>query len=232
MLRGRLNIGAKIRQTLLAQDCVLCGEASGDTPLCAACHDDLPRVVDACPMCAGPSVAAKICGACLTVSPSFDATLAVWRYEFPLDRLLQALKYGGRLALARAFGQALAAQVATRRIDAIVPMPLAPARIADRGFNQAVEIARVVAERSGIAIASRVVQRVRNTLPQTDLPHDARAANVRGAFACTGTVVGMALAVIDDVMTTGATLEELARTLKRAGAERVENWVVARTWPR
>lgn len=217
--------------SVLGQDCVLCAAASGDRLLCAACAADLPQVADACPQCAVPSPGGAVCGACTTHPPQFDATIAPWRYEFPVDRLVLALKFGRRLALAEAFGAALAGRSAGRRVDALVPMPLGRARLAERGFNQALEIARHLARSTGLELAPELARRVRDTAPQTDLPHDARAANVRGAFAC-GDVAGRALAVIDDVMTTGASLEELARTLKRAGAARVENWVVARTWPR
>ena len=111
-------------------------------------------------------------------------------------------------------------------------MPLGRARLAERGFNQALEIARHVTRSTGLALAPGLAHRVRDTAPQTGLPHDERAANVRGAFECDADAAGRTLAVIDDVMTTGASLAELARTLKRAGAARVENWVVARTWPR
>jgi ComF family protein len=230
--RGWFNVGSTVKRTLLGQDCVLCGGRSGGDFFCAGCAADLPRPDGACPQCAGPSPGGERCGACLTQSPPFDATVAVWRYEFPVDRLVQALKYGQRLALADGFGEALAARVGARRVDAIVPMPLARRRLAERGFNQALEIGRHVARRTGIGLEPQLVERVRETAPQTDLPHDARAANVRGAFACVGDVAARTLAVVDDVMTTGASLEELARTLKRAGASRVENWVVARTWLR
>jgi ComF family protein len=217
-------------RALLAQDCVLCAAASGDALFCPGCERDLPALGEACPRCAGPSPGGAICGACLRDPPSFDATVAVWRYEFPVDRLVLALKYGGRLALARAFGDALAARTADQRADALVPMPLAPLRLRSRGFNQAMEIARRRARDTGLRVDPGLVARIRDTPPQTGLPHDARAANVRGAFACTGAVAGMSIAIVDDVMTTGASLEELARTLKRAGAARVENWVVARVW--
>src|SRR5215831_17058252 len=98
-----LKIRSTLRRSLLAQDCVLCGAASGDALLCSGCADDLPRLHDACPRCAGPSVGCEVCGACLADAPSFDATVAVWRYEFPLDRLVHALKYRGRLPLAAPF---------------------------------------------------------------------------------------------------------------------------------
>jgi ComF family protein len=230
--RRWFNIGAIVRRSLLGQDCLLCGAASADAALCDGCTADLPWLDETCPQCAGPSAAAERCGACLTDSPPFDATVAVWRYEFPVDRLVHALKYGRRLALAELFGDALARQVDGRRIDAVVPMPLAPRRLAERGFNQALEIARWVVHRTGAALVPAAVERVRDTVAQTDLPHAARAANVRGAFACRAPLGGQTVAVIDDVMTSGATVAELARTLKRAGAGRVENWIVARTWPR
>jgi len=232
VLRRWFNIGSIVRRSLLGQDCLLCGAASADALLCDGCNADLPWLGEACPQCAGPSTGAALCGACLTRPPQFDLTVAVWQYEFPVDRLVRALKYGKRLALAEMFGEALARQVGSRRVDAVVPMPLAPRRLAERGFNQALEIARWVASRAGARLAPSCVERVRDTVPQTDLPHDARAANVRGVFACAAVLAGQTLAVVDDVMTTGATVEELARTLKRAGASRVENWVVARTWPR
>lgn len=232
MLASWPNIRLALEQALLTQDCVLCRAPSRAALFCAGCRDDLPRLEAACPRCAGPSAGGAVCGACLARPPSFDATIAVWRYEFPVDRLVQALKYGNRLALAAAFGDALGECVAARQVDAIVPTPLAARRLKERGYNQALEVARRVARHTGAPLHTKLAQRVRDTLPQTDLPHDARAANVRGAFACGGSALGMNLAIVDDVMTTGATLDELARALKRAGAVRVENWVIARTWPR
>jgi predicted amidophosphoribosyltransferase len=108
-------------------------------------------------------------------------------------------------------------------------MPLHPRRLAERGFNQALEIARSVARHLGRPIEPRGVLRVKDTLPQTKLPYEERAKNVRGAFLCKLDLSGASVAVVDDVMTTGATLNELARALKRAGATRVENLVIART---
>jgi ComF family protein len=152
----------------------------------------------------------------------------LWRYEFPCDRLIQALKYRARLALAGYFARALVSRTLPE-IDVIVPMPLHPKRLAERGFNQALEIARGVARPLGVKMEPRGVQRVRDTAPQTGLPYEDRAKNVRGAFDCALDISGASVAVVDDVMTTGATLNEVARVLKRAGAARVENLVIART---
>jgi predicted amidophosphoribosyltransferase len=168
-----------LARSVLGQDCVLCAAASGARLLCAACAADLPQVAEACPQCAGPSPGGAVCGACTTHPPPFDATIAPWRYEFPVDRLVLALKFGRRLALAEAFGAALADRAAGRRVDALVPMPLGRARLAERGFNQALEIARHLARSTGLALAPGLAHRMRDTAPQTGLPHDERAANVR-----------------------------------------------------
>jgi len=226
------NIGSNLGRSILGQDCLLCGGRSAGVLACDGCRADLPWLGAACPQCAGPAPGGEHCGACLARPPQFDLTTAVWQYAFPVDRLVLALKYGKRLALAEFLGGALAQRVGAQRVDAVVPMPLAPRRLAGRGFNQALEIARWAADRAGAPLAADWVERVRDTLPQTDLPIAERAANVRGAFACGRSLAGARLAVVDDVMTTGATAEELARTLKRAGAARVENWIVARTWTR
>jgi ComF family protein len=213
---------------VLAQDCLLCGGASGDELLCAGCHADLPELRESCPRCALPSRGGVPCGACLARPPHFDCTVAVWRYDFPCDLLVQALKYRARLPLAAFFGRALSAHI-ERSADIVVPMPLHRSRLAERGFNHAAEIAREIAVRTGHAVTTAGVRRVRQTTPQTQLPFGERAANVRGAFVCAADVRHKRVAVVDDVMTTGTTLDEVARVLKAAGAAAVDNWVVART---
>jgi len=210
------------------QDCPLCGAASGPELLCAACAADLPVLPEYCPRCALPAPGGSICGSCLADPPQFDGTTALWLYEFPCDRLVQALKYRAWLALAGFFACRLASRPMPE-VDLIVPMPLHPRRLAERGFNQALEIARGVSRRAGIAVEARGVRRLRYTRPQTELPYDERARNVRGAFVCELELCGRRVAVVDDVMTTGATLNELASVLKRAGAASIENLVIARS---
>jgi len=214
--------------TWFGQDCPLCGAASGPELLCAACAGDLPVLPAYCPRCALPAPGGSICGSCLAEPPHFDRTTALWLYEFPCDRLVQALKYRAWLALAGFFAFRLASRPLPE-VDLIVPMPLHPKRLAERGFNQALEIARGVSRRAGIAVEARGVRRLRYTRPQTELPYEERARNVRGAFACELELPGRHVAVVDDVMTTGATLNELASVLKRAGAASVENLVIARS---
>ncbi|HEY6242022.1 MAG TPA: ComF family protein [Burkholderiales bacterium] len=223
-----LNNGARNVQTWVGEDCLLCGTESGSELLCAACANELPALAECCPRCALPSPGGAICGSCLNDPRHFDGTLALWCYEFPCDRLVQALKYRARLALAGFFASRLASR-SLPDVDLILPMPLHPRRLAERGFNQSLEIARGLARHLGRPIAPRGVLRVRDTLPQTKLPYEERAKNVRGAFVCNLKLSGESVAVVDDVMTTGTTLNEVARILKRAGATRVENLVIART---
>lgn len=209
------------------QDCALCGAKSAGELLCSACIADLPALPERCPRCALPSPGGSVCGSCLSSPPHFDGTAARWLYEFPCDRLVQALKYRAWLPLAGFFARSLASE-GQPEVDIVVPMPLHPRRLAERGFNQALEIARTFAVHTGIRLDARGVRRIRDTAPQPALPYEERARNVRGAFACDLDVSGRSVGVVDDVMTTGATLNELARVLKRAGASRVENLVIAR----
>lgn len=212
---------------ILEQDCLLCA-ASGSTELiCSECVADMPRADAGCPRCGDAGPSGLVCGACLKLPPHFDATRALWRYEFPIDRLILALKYSERLALGAWFGRMLTKDVA-QKPDLLLPMPLHPNRLRERGFNQAAEIARTASKRLEVKWKSDVLLRLRDTAPQADLPIDERASNVKEAFLCMADLTGKTVALIDDVMTTGASLDQAAAALKRAGAARVENWVVAR----
>ena len=214
---------------LLPQNCLLCDAPSANDVLCFACRDGLPRLPAPCPVCALPCAASVPCGACLRKPPAFDATVAVWPYEFPVDRLIGAFKFHARLQLAPWFALELAPRLPP--VKRLIALPLHRARLAARGFNQSHELARHLGALTGTPLLRRGITRVRETGEQSRLPHDARARNVRGAFACAASLEGMSVAVIDDVMTTGATLEEFAKTLKRAGAAYVVNCVIARTLP-
>lgn len=225
---------SRVATALFGGACFLCRGAAGGL-LCAACDADLPRLSGPlCPRCALESPSGALCGRCLAREPHYDATVAALAYRFPADVLVHALKFEGELALAPLLGGLLASAVAAAppgRVDAVVPVPLSPRRLRERGGNQAMELARPAARAAGARLDPGLCERVRDTPAQVGLPHAGRAANVRGAFACPGLVAGLSVAVVDDVMTTGATLEEIARTLKAAGAARVVNWVVARTPP-
>src|SRR5437867_1741108 len=229
--RGALNAARRA----LPQHCELCAAASAYALVCAACTRELPRLGPTCPVCSLPTPDGQICGHCLAEPPAFAATLAAFSYAFPVDRLMHALKYRGRLALAE--WCAMAILIERERCgpsplpDRLVALPLSTERQRQRGYNQAFEIARVIAAHPAVPLLRSEARRIRATPPQASLPWSERARNVHGAFACDAPLSGLAVAVIDDVMTTGASLAELATTLRRAGAKRVENWVVARTLP-
>ena len=219
----------------LPQRCELCAASSGAQLLCAGCLRSLPRLGPTCPVCALPTTAGEVCGHCLASPPPFDATVAAFTYAFPVDRLLHAFKYHGRLALAEWGANAILGERGRHSgaylPDRVVALPLAPERQRERGYNQAFEIARAIAQTLRLPLLRKGVNRVRAALPQTELPWGERARNVRGAFACDIDLAGLSVAVVDDVMTTGASLAEFAKTLRKAGAARVQNWVVARTLP-
>lgn len=217
-----------VASLLFGGACFVCrGRSRGI--LCDACRAELPQLgPELCPRCALPAPGGAVCGRCLAEPPAYDATTAALAYDFPADTLVHALKFGGELALAPLLGSLLSGKVQRLEVDLVIPVPLSPSRLRSRGFNQAAEIARALA-RGKLEID--LCLRRDDAVPQAQLPWDERQRNVRGAFTCRRPLAGATVAVVDDVMTTGATLNELARTLKRAGAARVLNWVVARTLP-
>jgi ComF family protein len=227
-----LHAFRQLAALLFGGRCYLCrGASRRGAVLCAPCLGDLPRLAGPrCPRCTLPGPEGTPCGRCLAHPPQYDATVAALVYAFPADVLVQALKYRGELALAPLLGTLLAALLpGDPEVDVAVPVPLSARRLRERGYNQAMEIARSLP--AAPRLAPELCARVRDTPAQSELPWAARARNVRDAFRCTRALEGRSVAVIDDVMTTGATLDAVAAALKRAGAARVVNWVVARTLP-
>lgn len=227
----------RVQAILLPPSCILCGD-DGQAPLldlCAPCCADLPRNVHACAGCAAPLPAAAptgvVCGACLRRPPRFDRAIAPFCYAYPLDHLVRDLKYRGRLACGRVLGTLLANHLQAEQLslpDLVIPVPLHPARHRERGFNQARELARPLAAQLGVAVDERLCVRVRATEDQTLLTARERRRNVRHAFALAYRPRAAHVAVLDDVLTTGSTANEIARTLKRAGVQIVSVWAVAR----
>ncbi len=214
----------------LPNQCPLCQAVhASDAWLCSLCLGALPRPGPSCPRCADPLPETRLCGACLHKPPPQWRTLAALRYAPPVDTLIQALKFHGRLGLAHDLGALLAGAVegqAGERPAALLPVPLHRGRLRERGFNQALEIARITARRLGLPLW-RGARRIRATQPQSALDAHRRRGNLAGAFAIRGRPPRH-VALVDDVMTTGSTTAALARALLEAGAERVEVWVVAR----
>lgn len=214
---------------LLPQQCLLCTADAAQRPVCNACFAHLPALtVVRCPQCATPTPRGELCGACLADPPAFDTVSAAFQYAWPLATLIQQFKYSGNLTLARLLAESIV--VAERAsVDLIVPMPLGPARLRERGFNQSLELARIVGAQTNLQVSVDACRRVDDRPPQASLPWRERAKNIRGAFVYNVELTGKKIAVVDDVMTTGATLNELARILRKAGAVEVHGWVVART---
>ena len=213
------------------QPCILCGTLSNHGVWCNACDADLPRLSPYhCPICGLPTLNGDICGRCLKHAPSFDATAAAFSYAFPIDKLVQAVKFSAHLSLVDQLADALVPRILTRP-DHIIAMPLHPLRLRERGFNQSHLLAQRLSKKLDISLLADVCERTRNTPPQSLLPWQERGKNIRGAFTCSADFSGKHIAIVDDVMTTGTSIEELARTLRQAGAVKISAWVLARTLP-
>lgn len=220
---------------MLAGNCELCAAHLHDEKiLCRRCEDSLTRPENSCAICAAQIPGcdlSRTCGRCQKQPPTFDHVSAALVYTEPADRLIHDLKYNSKLYLARPLGDLLAKSIVLKHgdlPDVLLPVPLHPARLRKRGYNQSLEIARPVSQRLGLGIDPHLVSRVRNTDPQTRLAPRHRARNVKHAFKTIKPVKGKCIALIDDVMTTGHTVNAVARVLKAAGAKQVLVWVVAR----
>ncbi len=215
---------------LLGQDCMLCGGGSAHSLVCDACESSLPLLGAACAHCAIPMPRSGICGECVARPFAFDEARARFQYRFPVDRVIHRFKYAGDLAAGRWLARQLALAVAELpRPDLLVAPPLARARLRERGFNQALEIAKTLATSLRVRCDIAGVSRAHETAPQPGLGRKARRANLRGAFRCNLQLTGARVVIVDDVLTTGATAEALARVLKLAGAAHVGVWTLART---
>ncbi len=224
--------------SIIEQRCLLCDERCQGQPLCSSCEADLPWLDGRCTVCAVPLPSrGLVCGECLKRPPSYDHVEVPWRFAFPVDALITRFKHQARWPYGRLLGERLAHHLehafadGLPRPDLLLPVPLARRRLRQRGFNQAQMLADWLSRPLGIATDARVLDRVLDTLAQQQLDAATRRRNLRQAFAiATGAdVKGRHLALVDDVLTTGATAEALARLLKRAGAERVDVYCLART---
>lgn len=221
-------------QGILPPLCLLCGASGAEgRDLCAACAQDLPRNARACLGCAQPLPVDKtaLCGRCQTHPLIFDHAFVPFLYQPPLDFLIKGLKFGGRLSYARLLGALFAAALADCGRpwpDGIVPVPLHPRRLSERGFNQALELARAAACDYRLALWPDRLQRIRDTPPQSRLAAHQRRRNPLGAFAAHGSLADRRVALFDDVVSTASTARECAQVLRAAGAASVELWAIAR----
>lgn len=227
-----------ITAVLLKPHCFLCvTNTTQKHGLCSDCLNNLTWApANSCPQC-GLISDGSLCGSCISSPPVFDATITVFLYAYPIDAMIQRYKYSETLSLSQTFGQLLNEKIRLTNnfnaIDLIIPMPMHPTRLKERGFNQALEVAKVL-DKLLCKNKSRKLDyksAIRQTLtpPQASLPLKDRVKNIKGAFKINKDLSGKRIAIVDDVMTTGASLNELAKTLKKAGATHVECWVIART---
>jgi len=221
-----------LQRWLLPLRCVLCSApgASG-IDLCEACATELPRNRRCCARCALPlATSAALCGQCQRRPPPWDAAWAPFRYGWPLDRLESRYKFGRDLATGRALAALWQREPCPGALPAlIVPVPLHRQRLRERGYNQSLELGRPLADALDIPLRHDLLRRLRATSAQTELDAPGRRRNVRGAFALREDIALPAhVVILDDVMTTGATLSECTRALRRAGVPRVDVWALAR----
>ncbi|MBT8443906.1 MAG: ComF family protein [Gammaproteobacteria bacterium] len=222
----------------LPNHCLLCGLPSAALNVCRGCRADLPWVLNACVLCGDELPAACAgaeCGHCRIELGCIAAVRTALVYRYPVDRLVTHAKFRSRPEYARALGELLGLYLRSASIRGslqrpafLVPVPLHRRRLIRRGFNQAEEIARPVATQLGVRSLPRGCRRAVNTIEQTSLDGDARRKNIRGAFEVLVDVDGACVAIVDDVVTTGSTVVELARALRAAGAAEVLVWAATR----
>jgi len=222
-----------IQNWLYPPTCLLCGDPGAEgIDLCPDCLRSLPYNTVACPRCAIPieSPTPEICGSCQKKPPVFDSAFALFRYEEPVRHLIHSLKFGARYPCGRLLGVLMAEKLAALKEKpcAVIPVPLHPSRYRQRGFNQAIEIARTVSRRLDIPLDLHSCYRIRATIAQAELPAKQRCKNLRNAFEVETPIEHRHVAILDDVITTGATAKALAGALRRAGVTRVDVWACAR----
>lgn len=218
--------------------CLLCDNpGSGGRDICADCLADLPRSQCRCQVCALPLAQStdSLCGHCLQEKPYFDQSVAAFDYAHPVDYLVQTLKYQQNLQYGRLLGQLLCERLISVNFPAgkpqlLLPVPLHNKRLRQRGFNQALELSRAVSKTLKIPINTNTCVRIRDTGSLSSLPAKKRKTNIYQSFKIIRSPQVRHVAIVDDVMTSGATSNELARTLKQAGVDEVSVWVFARAF--
>jgi ComF family protein len=228
----------KIASLLVPYTCLFCSyPSSRGQDLCDGCLNELPLLGNPCIRCAKPLQQNNlICGDCLTHSPPFDRTFALFVYEKPITRFVMQIKFNHALLNARIAGELLTEKIITQWYlnqplpDLIIPVPLHPLRLRERGFNQAIEIARPLSKKLQLPLDIEGTQRVKATAAQATLLAKDRILNIKEAFQVNRQYSGLHLAVVDDVITTGHTIREFCRVLKKAGARQIDVWSCARAF--
>jgi len=230
-----LSIARSLLNIIYPPRCLICdGVGAGNRDLCEACGQSLPWIKKACSQCALPlpdDVNDNLtCGRCLKKKPFFDDSVSVFSYEDEIVGLTHQLKFHDNLAVSRLFGSWLADAVVMKldKPDCLLPVPLYKKRLKQRGFNQSIEISRALKKAWDVPIETGLIKRIRETQSQTGLDAKQRRKNIRGAFQVCSKINYNHVVIVDDVVTTGSTVNELARLLKRNGVSKVSVCSVAR----
>ena len=238
-----MELVQRLLTNLFPSRCILCQQTviehaiNHDIEVCSGCYQDLPHNDNCCSHCALPlaeDISGVLCGRCIKKLPLFDYSYSLFRYEDEIIRLVHQLKFGEKISYARSIGELLLTTMVDRLLpeqgmpDCVIPVPLHDRRLRERGYNQSTEIARVLAKKMDLPIAQGKVVRQRSTLTQTGLKADERQRNIKGAFKVVSELNDKHVLVVDDVITTGSTVNELAKALKKSGVERVGVLSIAR----
>jgi ComF family protein len=220
------------KNTFFTNSCELCSAPMKSAlSLCRPCTEDLPIIKSACTVCGRALIFSGICGQCLKKMPPVDKAISAFPYCYPTDQLIKNIKYKQRLGTLITLGHMLyrrITSVSTSFPEAMIPVPLHSIRFYKRGFNQSAEICKTLEQALHIKYDNQIVMRVRNTQPMNKLNPTQRKQNVRGAFVIKQPCRYKSVAIVDDVITSGATAYELARLLKSNGVKHVELWSLAR----
>lgn len=217
----------------LRAPCVLCNQYHAEKDaVCEACYPFLSSTTPACQYCAHPlnDTTFLVCGQCCQHKPILDFAWAPYRFEEPIRTLLHAFKYHEALYLSSFLANLILRKLPAKALETecLIPVPLHPKRLRQRGFNQAVEIAKQLSKKTTLPIDIRHCEKIRHTLPQAHLPAVERQRNLKGAFRVSS-LPFQHVTIVDDLLTTGSTINELATVLKRQGVKRVDAWCCAKT---
>ncbi|MCZ6804000.1 MAG: ComF family protein [Proteobacteria bacterium] len=218
-----------IKQLFLPGACFFCLTKTRGA-WCDECERDFILDLARCPVCAQITVNNNVCGACLKRRPYFTNTEVLYNYQYPANYLIKAFKYNNRPELAISFADIMAKQLSDKPIlpELLLPVPLHKTRQRERGYNQSLVFANQIAKRMGLKVNSSICSRIKNTEPQSRLPMNTRRRNIKGAFYLKGVRLPEHIAIVDDVITTGSTVNELAALLRKAGCQHIEVWAIAR----
>lgn len=223
-----MKIASKIIDFLLPRLCLFCNKPCEQSQICSACYRDLPWLKTACPQCANLlEQQNQICGQCLNDTPAYHSTLALFQYLPPIDHLILGLKFRQKLAYARVLAELLTKKILEQQAplpEIIIPLPLHHLRLKERGFNQALEIAKPIAKALNIPLDIQSARRIKVTLPQASIPAAQRKKNVWNAFSVDLQFSAKHIGLIDDVITTGHTVNALAQCYRKLGVERIDVW--------